>query len=46
MEISTKLDNIPVRDVIVAHRYENMVMYVSLVAFFAMAAIFFLILSL
>ena len=46
MKISKKLDYLPVRDAIVAHRYENMALYVSLVAFLAMATIFFMILSL
>ncbi len=46
MQISKKLENIPMRDANVAHRYENMVLYVSLIAFFAMSSIFLLILSL
>lgn len=43
---SAKLDAMPLREVGNAHHYENMVMYVSLFAFLAMAAMFFLILSL
>jgi hypothetical protein len=46
MQISKKLENVTMRDANVALRYENMVMYVSLVAFFSMASIFLLILSL
>lgn len=46
MHISHKFDAMKVHDVVVAHRYENMVMYVSLVAFLAMMAVFLLILSL
>lgn len=46
MQISKKLENAPMRDANIAHRYENMVMYVSMVAFVSMASIFVLILSL
>lgn len=46
MQISKKLENVTMRDANIAHRYENMVLYVSLVAFFAMSSIFLLILSL
>ena len=46
MQISKKLENMHARDANVAHRYENMVVYTSLVAFLAMASIFLLILSL
>ena len=46
MQLSKKLESLPMRDSNVAHRYENMVMYVSAVAFVSMASIFVLILSL
>lgn len=40
------IDSVTLHEPVIAHRYENMGLYISLITFLAMATIFLLILSL